>query len=142
MNGQSPRGFSPEGESGLIRLTKRSANALYLRRNLRAEWGIQLGDTVSPCVSPCVSSFSAWLRHSKVEKLAARLLTLTGFVRPFGPLPSTPGLCKAAQADRGRAAASLIRRSSHRPRPSNAVNAGPPQFRLCACSLPISRKAL
>jgi hypothetical protein len=48
----SPRGC-PEGKSGLILLARQSASALYLRWNLHAGWGIQLGDTVSPSVSPC-----------------------------------------------------------------------------------------
>jgi hypothetical protein len=48
------RGADPEGESGLILLAERSASALYLRWNLNAIWGVQLGDTVSPCVSPSV----------------------------------------------------------------------------------------
>jgi hypothetical protein len=54
-NDGKPKGRSPEGKSGLIPLAGRFARALYLRWNLRAGWGIQLGDTESPCVSPCVS---------------------------------------------------------------------------------------
>src|ERR1700693_1921412 len=46
---------SPRGESGLILVAERSASALYLRGNLHPRWGIQLGDTESPCVSPSVS---------------------------------------------------------------------------------------
>jgi len=46
---------SPRGKSGLILLGTRSASALYLHRNLHAGWGIQLGDTESPCVSPSVT---------------------------------------------------------------------------------------
>jgi hypothetical protein len=49
------RGGAPEGKSGLILLARRSASALYLRWNLHAGRGIQLGDTESPCVSPFVS---------------------------------------------------------------------------------------
>jgi hypothetical protein len=55
MNGQGPRGFSPEGESGLILAPGRSASVLYLLLNLHARWGIPLGGTESPCVSSCVS---------------------------------------------------------------------------------------
>jgi hypothetical protein len=39
----------------LILLAERSASALYLRGNLHAGWGIQLGGTETPCVTPCVS---------------------------------------------------------------------------------------
>jgi hypothetical protein len=53
------RGALARGESGLIRLAKRFARALYLLWNLHVGWGILLGDTESPSVSPCVSSFSA-----------------------------------------------------------------------------------
>jgi hypothetical protein len=63
--------IEPEGctraKSGLIRLTTRSASALYFRGNLHARWGIQLGDTVSPCVSPSVSPYARWpdtVRHA------------------------------------------------------------------------------
>ena len=51
----SPRGGALRGESRLILVAERSASALYLRGNLHASWGIQLGDTVSPSVTPCVS---------------------------------------------------------------------------------------
>jgi hypothetical protein len=51
----SPRGGAPRGKSGLVLVAERSASALYLRGNLHAGWGIQLGDTESPCVSPSVT---------------------------------------------------------------------------------------
>ena len=43
-----PEGWSPRGESGLILIADRSARALYLRGNLYAGWGIQLGGTDPP----------------------------------------------------------------------------------------------
>src|SRR5262249_44093758 len=55
MERWEPEGWSPRGGSGLILSAERSASALYLRGNLHASWGIQLGDTVSPSVTPCVS---------------------------------------------------------------------------------------
>jgi hypothetical protein len=57
----------PEAESGLIRLAKRSASVLYSRGNLHARWGIQLGDTVSPCVSPLYPPYAGirWLHGGR-----------------------------------------------------------------------------
>ena len=45
---EEPKGRSPRGESGLILIADRSARALYLRGNLYAGWGIQLGGTDPP----------------------------------------------------------------------------------------------
>jgi hypothetical protein len=52
------------------------------------------------------------------------------FVPSSGQLPSNPSPHTAAQANRDRAAASLARPTSNRPRPSTAVSVGPPQFGL------------
>jgi hypothetical protein len=51
----SPRGFSPEGRVGVDSgrraigaVAHIAASALYLRGNLHAGWGVQLGGTETP----------------------------------------------------------------------------------------------
>jgi hypothetical protein len=64
--------MEPEGKSGLILLARRSASALYLRWNLHAGWGIQLGDRESPCVSPFVSPCAGGL--ARAISMSARVM--------------------------------------------------------------------
>jgi hypothetical protein len=69
-----------EPEGCTIRLTTRSASALYLPGNLHARWGIQLGDTVSPCVSPCCIRHMPGVRKPD-RPVAAILFRVTFSVR-------------------------------------------------------------